>query len=518
MKDFRNVRGIDVWFLSFFLVLVFFLVYATGLHGDDFTEALSRSSTGAAGYFHPGGFSLFYLGSHYMFWWAYHILGYDYQVVYDFVKFAALSLSVFLVYAFARDYLSRDRAMLLSLVFVLAPWHETTMYWYMTVPYVFFPALLMYSHALVRRGRWILGFLLALVGAFSGYMAPPYVFGLSLIFLLERQWKKAALFLFLGILYVGYYFWIKFSMPGVERRIDSHLGLSGYVKQVVIQVLSFADAAIGPSYGFKAYYAIGSLGLLSGILALALSIWFIGKAPSFSSRPSVPKSLLGGIFAVLVLSFAMYALTGMYPQSCFNLGNRGMVYGSLLIALIVALLPMNRVMATVLSIAIIFPVFGLSQHWKDWNRHQKEVIAHIHQNEQLVGLEPESTLLVSGNIYSHLGPFSHIELFSMPWAVNAIFDGSASPKNIVALTPYMQYEENTIIDSKFGGRYELGCPVYLYDSNGDTLEPVPLDKVSQLVRNQPPVVRHWVQLAKGTWVESLIVSLSPRLAYLFGHG
>jgi len=36
-----------------------------------------------------------------------------------------------------------------------------------------------------------------------------------------------------------------------------------------------------------------------------------------------------------------------------------------------------------------------------------------------------------------------------------------------------------------------------------------------LLADRPREIRHWVQLAKGSWIESGIVSLSPRLAYLF---
>jgi len=39
--------------------------------------------------------------------------------------------------------------------------------------------------------------------------------------------------------------------------------------------------------------------------------------------------------------------------------------------------------------------------------------------------------------------------------------------------------------------------------------------VPELIKQQPIIVRHWVQLFKDTWVQNAIVWLSPRLVYLF---
>ena len=71
----------------------------------------------------------------------------------------------------------------------------------------------------------------------------------------------------------------------------------------------------------------------------------------------------------------MYALTGLYSHSAFNLGNRSTVYGSLLIAfLLVSFLPANKKSVIFLLIIFLAPVFGLSDHWKSWNVHQRTII------------------------------------------------------------------------------------------------------------------------------------------------
>ena len=166
-------------------------------------------------------------------------------------------------------------------------------------------------------------------------------------------------------------------------------------------------------------------------------------------------------------------------------------------------------------IIFLVPVFGLSDHWKSWNSHQKIVIENIKNNQLLKEIEIDTTLLVTGNIYSKIGPFSHIEFFSMPWNVNAIFQDSVKAKNIVALTPYVKIEGDYIIDLKFGGKYSLRNKLYVYESENNLVRSISFIDVPDLIKQQPKIIRHWVQLFKDTWIQKIIVNLSPRLIYLF---
>jgi len=499
------------------MFLTFYLVIGTGLHGDDYTVIGSWS--GLQDFFnidpYKRGLIIFGLPSYFGFWWAYFFLGYEHQWVYDFVKFAALLISFYCVYRFACDYFPRDRAVFASILFVLYPLHDSTVYWYMTVPYVLFPAVILYAHSLIRNHITLFGLLLLFLGSFSYYFTPPYVFGLATIFLFERKYKKAAFFVVPGFLYVGAYFFIKLAYHGVEGRINSRLGIMDLFKQIMLQPLSFIDAAIGPSYWLKIIFAIGSLGVFSSLIATALIVCLFIKSSSFSGRPEFQKSLFVGLLSVVLISFGIYALTGLYQHSAFNLGNRSTVYGSLLIAFLLALLPLNKKTAIFFALIFILPVLGLSVYWKSWNVHQKAIIENIHTNASLKVLEAESTLLVTGNIYSKLGPFSHIEFFSMPWVVNSIFNDWVKCKDVVALAPYIELDHGSLVDPKFGGRYPLGNKIYVYNSDANTVSPITLAAVPQLLAARPREIRHWVQLAKGTWIESSIVALSPRLTYLF---
>jgi predicted NodU family carbamoyl transferase len=101
------------------------------------------------------------------------------------------------------------------------------------------------------------------------------------------------------------------------------------------------------------------------------------------------------------------------------------------------------------------------------------------------------------------------------YPVNTIFKDSVRTKNIAALTPYVIINDDYLIDPKFGGKYPLKNKLYVYESEDDLVREVSAKDVPELIKQQPIIVRHWVQLFKDTWVQNIIVWLSPRLVYLF---
>ncbi len=514
MSDKSSLNQYVVFVIILSLV---YLILDTGLHGDDFVVIDSMQEYNGLDFFSkPGDLRVFGIIGYYLYWWPYFVFGYEYQLAYDLIKIVIHIVSIYLVYRFSRDYFSNDRALILAVVFVMYPLHDTTMYWYMTLSYIWVPSVLLYAHHLIRKNKIKKGFLILVLGVFSSYVSPPYVFGLMTIFLFEKKIKKAAIFVTPGVLYVVYYFWIKFNYDGVERRINSDLSILDFLKQILIQPLSFIESSIGPSYWIKIFYAVESISLVSAVVVTTVSVILFTKVKKFSIVQDFSKPLLVGFISVLILTFGMYALTGMYSHSGFNLGNRSTVYGSLFIAFLLAtFLPANKKSFIFLLIIFLLPVFGLSDHWKSWNSHQKTIIENIKNNQDLKELEVNSTVIVTGNIYSKLGPFAHIEFFSMPWNVRAIFQDSVKTKNIVALTPYVIIEGDYIIDPKFNGKYSLKNKLYIYDSEKDLVKSISAKEVPNLIEQQPRILRHWAQIFKDTWVQNTIVWLSPRLIYLF---
>ena len=508
-------------YIAFAVILILmYLILGTGLHGDDNAVIDSMQNYNVSDFLsinpNERGLSIFGLINYYLFWWVYPVFGYEFQLLYELIKIAALASSMYFVYKFFTDYFCKDRAVLAAVVFVLYPLHEATTYWYMAMPYVFWASVILYSHYLIRNNTIGYGVIILTLGSFSFYASPPYIFGLAIIFFFEKKFKKAIIFIVPGLLYVAYYFWIKFNYAGVERRINPDLVALDFLKQVLMQFLSFVESTLGPSYWLKVFYAIESIGVISVIIVSLMSFFAFINVEKISKAPAVHKALLVGLASVLILSFGMYALTGLYSHSAFNLGNRSTVYMSLLIAFLLALLlPANKKSLIFFLIIFLMPVFGLSDHWKSWNSHQKIIIENIQGNQDLKKIEVNSTLIVTGNIYSKLGTYAHIEFFSMPWNVSSIFKDSANTKNIIALTPYIIIEGDYIIDPKFDKKYSLKGKLYVYDSEKNLVSIISAKDMPKLIKRHPEVIRHWVQLFKNTWVQNVIVWLSPRLVYLF---
>jgi len=456
---------------------------------------------------------MFGLPAYYTFWWAYQYLNTDWIWVYDVLKWLVHILSVWLVYRFASDYLQKDRAFLAAILFIFSPVHETTTYWYITSDYVLTPALIMYAHHLIRENKVVKGLSFGTLGAFMTYASPPYTFGLSVIFLMEKAYKKAALFLLPGVLYLIYYFSISALYPSLEVKLEHSLTLGALAKNYIMQVLTFFDSAGGPSFWFKIRYAIGSIGLFSSLLAFIVITFMVVYFRSERGRISV--SMFWGLVAVLLLSFGMLSLTDRYGQMAFNLGNRVTVYGSLLIAFLIASLPLSKKLLAVIALVFIIPIFGLSDYWKSWNEQQKTIIHAIRANPELSHLKKDDILLVTGNIFSRLGPFSHIEFFSMPWLVNDIFRDTVKSNNIMALTPYVTFDGKRLNDLKFGGSIAITGNVYLYQSEKNQLITVSPVELPDILAKRPPEVRHWIQLIGDGPIRSAVLMLSPRLDYLF---
>jgi hypothetical protein len=521
LKNISTKSGIHSNYLYHILILILlaYLIFGVGIHGDDHTEIIGMKGIGLWEFLIPNPYKhniqTLGLPNFYVYWWAFPVLGYEYQWIYDVIKIVVHGISIYLIFIFAKDYLKSDRALLMSMLFVLYPLHDTTAYWYMTLYYITVPAIILYAHSLIRKDKFLKGFLLSLLGAMFHYASPPYVFGMAMIFVFEKKIKKALLFSLPGFFYIFYYFWFKFSFPEVERRINPDLEIISFIKNFTLQTLSFIEAAIGPSYWLKVFYSLNSISFMSLSIVLIISI-SIFKAPKLSKSMVIKKPALYGILVVVILSFAMFSLTGLYTHSAFNTSNRATIYGSLLIAFLLAsLLPANKKTLIILILFFIAPIFGLSDHWKSWNAHQKIIIKNIQENPSLKVTDENSSIIVTGNLYSKLGPFSHIEFFSMPWNVDALFKHHTNSKEILALTPYTSFQNNQLFDKKFNHTYSLKNKVYVYDSVNNYVKEINKSNIDELIKKQPKILRHWTQLVKDTWIQKFIVQLSPRLNYLF---
>jgi hypothetical protein len=520
----KNISKKDLSIVFILIFVVLYLTHGTGLHGDDYA-VINRWSPENFFLITPENLGLKISGvpDYLLFWWIYPILGKNYQWSYDLIKWLGHISAIYMAWRFFNLFLDKYRALAASVFFILSPLHETTTYWYMTTPYIFWPGIIMFSYYLLSNNRVKIGFLVGALGAFSGYWSPPYTFGLGLILFLKKDYIKGAIFISPGILYILYYFYLKLSFPFTEGRINPEINIVNYFQNIIMQILGIIDSLIGPSMILKVYYSALSIDLISITIAafIFFLIWInINKNKNniiidqkFNSTGY--RDLLIGAVAVLLLSLGMFALTGLYVPSPFNLGNRSLVYGSLIISVLLSLLVVNRKNLIFIGLIFILPVFGLSDYWKTWNHKQIQILQNIKSHEGLKQVEKKDILIVTNNIYTKLGPYSHIEFFSMPWLVSSIFKDIASSEQIVAINQTVILEGNIIRDGKYGNIYPIRGNIFIYDSKTNNLSSGSREDIERLIENRQHEIRHWVQFGKGTLIELFIVNLSPRLQYLF---
>ncbi len=500
-----------------FLIILFifsYLIFNTGIHGDELFEILKTSKINSFYDF------IIYTDelitsplAHIFFWWTYPVIGSENLFLYDLLKISLHLLSIYFLYKFFSQYLDNSRSFFSSLIFILYPTHDSSVFVYMFTLYTFVPCLIMYCHYKINRDSYLLAYPLLVFASFTHYLTPPYIIGLSVIFLLERKFKKFIVFISSFFLYFIYYAGVGLLSPQKEKRVDDGITIISLIKNIFLQITTSIDAFFGPSFFLKIFYSLKSLNLYS--LIIGCVIIFILINYKFQRKQFIPWKLLISLFAVFVISLFMFALTNMYSQITFGLGNRVTIYGSLLLSVLIFLIPLSKFRLSIIFIIFLLPNFGLSEHWKSWNSKQLKIISNINLNDDLNLIGDNDLLLVTQNNYSELGPFSHIEFFSMDWNTRAIFSKKIKTKKIMSLSKNIKLSEGYIIDKKSGEQIKLNENIFLYDSNKNDLRTVKKNEISDILNKTEINKRHWVQFLENTIIKDIILFISPRLSYLF---
>ena len=151
-----------IYFISLFFI-PFFLIIGTGLHSDDYSALELSKSTSISDFFnisiYSKGQTLFGIFNHYFFYWTYEILNREYDYIYDLLKIFIHILSFILFYKFISSYLNKENSIIFTLIFIFSPLHDSSTYWYMTVPYIFTACIILYCHYLIRENYIKTGFL-----------------------------------------------------------------------------------------------------------------------------------------------------------------------------------------------------------------------------------------------------------------------------------------------------------------------------------------------------------------------
>jgi hypothetical protein len=209
----------------------------------------------------------------------------------------------------------------------------------------------------------------------------------------------------------------------------------------------------------------------------------------------------------------MFAITGLYPQTAFSLGNRVTIYGSLPLVIIIFSIIKNRFLFLLLSIILCFSILGTSKYWKNTNANHLEVINSI-DDYSLNKLKENDILFIKDNLYGYMGNIAHTEFLITPWINRRVFK-NFDIFEIVPIVSYISIDSNNIINFKYNSSIKVNGNLYFYDTSINLLKDTNLIDMKSLLEDQKPIVRHWLQLNSFKLITEYIVYFSPRLKYLF---
>jgi hypothetical protein len=435
---------------------------------------------------------------------------------YDLVKAVTSIICIVLIYPFAKTYMNSFKALYFSTLFVLFPLHDSTNYSTINHHYIIVPALSMYSHYLLTIGRLKTGFITAFFASFWSYVSPPFIFGLSIIFFRKRKIKEFFLYIFPAVLYFSYFIYIS-TIFDINRifigRINS---IEIIFKHFLLQLATFGDTFIGPSFWLKLYFSIMELSLFSLGVGVIITYLFI-KNVQLCKVP-ISRDLLYSSFCILFISFIMFSLTGRYPQIAFNLGNRVTIYGSFFLAInIIMFFMSNKKTFLPVFLVLLFSILGISDHWKNWEVEKQNIFENISSNEKLTEINADDLLFVSYNHYSQLGKISHVELFPDKVNANAIFMlAKRMHFNVFPINKRFFMDDDILMDRKFKTKIKIGESIYVYNSSNDNIIQIPKEKINDYISDLPLDTRHWVQLLNNNkFIGKIVIYLMPRVKYAF---
>jgi hypothetical protein len=111
-----------------------------------------------------------------------HIILYDIfklnSILYDFVKILWIFISFLMIEKFFSIFLHKHKSILISLIFIFFPIHDSTTYWFLAQYLTLTIAFYLFAYYLVSKNRIVYGFTFALLASFVSYGSTPIAIGL----------------------------------------------------------------------------------------------------------------------------------------------------------------------------------------------------------------------------------------------------------------------------------------------------------------------------------------------------
>ena len=518
MKNFHNYKNILPY--TFFIVFLLYLFANTGIHGDDY--ALIKELQGKRSLFILSAENLgkyIYNIPSYLIWCSYSIIGYENLYLYDLLKYLLNLISIYFLYSFFINYFSELRSFIISFLIILFPTHDSSNYWLMATPlYVFFPSMIFFSFSLIKKNSYLLGSIFLLIASFN-YTSPPYILGLSVIFLLEKNYKKLMLFFFIGSIYVLYYLIISKIYGNLEHRVDDYLNIYKIVINFSLQLITSIDANIGISFVMKVFYSILSINIIGisiiFLFILSFYICFKDKILVFEKTSDKNKIIVvASMVLIYFFSLIIFSLTSSYPQTTFNLGNRTTIYSSFVFVVVLSIFIKRNTTFLIITLILMLSIVGISNHWKEFNKKNINIINQINSNKNFEDLNSTDIIMLKDNLYSKFGKISHIEFLIVPWVSNQIFSKYEN-FTVLPLSKYLYIDNNVIINKKEGTNHTIVKNIYIYKTESNELILIKRSDIMELISNEESILRHWVQLKEFELLSTIIIKFFPRVNYLF---
>lgn len=438
----------------------------------------------------------------------------------EFAKTLHTLLTFGMISAFFALHMPGRRAQIAAFLFLFHPAHDATAFWFLSQYFAIMIGLFLFAYVQLERGRPRTGMVLATLGSFISYGSPPVAFAVALLFVLRGKVRAALAVWIPNLVFCIYYVVVSRLLRVSISRLPDSLSLGAFVRQAIIQVLSFADAVLGPSFLLKTFWSVAAMGAAATLAGAVFAAgWFMlerRERDHGSAATRLDWRVLVALSVLAVGALAMFAVTGRYPQIAFNLGNRVTTFGCLLLVYVFMAAPMPRTLRLAGIAVMLAAALGLSTHWRDWHARQTAVIERMRRNPELLALDGSVPVLVSGNQYSRLGPFAHIEFLSEHWVVDGILkqlgDGRLTG---LALNRRFEVSGNRLLDHKYGESHVLVEPVPVYDSEADRILLLDRAALQATIERLPEDRRHWLQFIENARINAWIVALMPRLRYAF---
>lgn len=499
------------------VLVIAYLVAGTGIFSDDYALIATLAGLTPAEMIWPTASSLATPLTHLTHEWFYYLIQDRRLYLYDGIKIIYLVFSLALLRRFFSLWFDQYKAFIVAGLFVFYPIHDAVTYWFIGQYLLLSFAFLAWSFYLLQGGRIAAALAAGLAGSFISYGSSAVACGLALIFLLRRDFRRAALFLLPNLIYVAYYLGLTAYLEKGVGRLPGSFDFASVLKQFLLQIVTFADVAAGPSYWLKMLLAFGEISFIS-VLVAALVMFLVMRLPHQPVRGAVPMELVWGAAGVTMAAFAMFAITGFYPQLAFNLGDRVTIFGNFLMIVLIASLPLRRTQWLVVVGIYVLVIFGISDHWKASQKQQQAVIGNIAANAALQNIPPGATLYVTGNQYSHFGGISDIEFLSESFVASAVFAlarREAPAYQVVSLNQRYHFDGVALVDRKYKTTRQVGESILIYDSTKDRLVELPPAGINAYLDQLPVERRHWIQFLDAGPIRRAILHLMPRLEYAF---